>query len=530
MELNRTHLLVHDNWALEKFRATTHGIPAKCYNQASRAQRYSPHSDGEIRLHLVSYLANPPGRAPISNQPDAKGVVRPNKETSNPFYSVNHYLRLRDPSQPKTRDDGLWSFPRRNRSLPSSEYFFRSSPCSPCFMNLPCIGIDIAPVACTKFNDRFKVRSDACKEAIPTANNMQESREAFGPEGSGREEGDTARSSGHNSPNPIDNGEKEEEASSQLVLNKSESRVVPMLYLEGTSSPISVLSSDSEHFDDLARVLHLSTRGTEVIGTSSSKANIIRFRNLRKAGPTATPSTEVVLPAIPAPHQIVGLSVEVAMAVTGADPGSLGASIPWKLMLSSDSTALVKEFWDTIKNLLSLQRGMATSDQMAEYSAELKQGQKENGDLACGSTFVVSVSEWLIQPCPYGVAGSLSSTADISIWASRLSKGPMSCKSPSVPCHLLGLSPVVAPRLSFQHNYCPKLTKQRHLGGNDGLGSGGHSSIMVTTLSSSTEGLRTRSVATVGRDLCPSKVSVELRRRGPPSSLCSGSSSGVPTL
>ncbi|GFZ14601.1 hypothetical protein Acr_24g0007910 [Actinidia rufa] len=51
-------------------------------------------------------------------------------------------------------------------------------------------------------------------------------------------------------------------------------------------------------------------------------------------------------------------------------------------------------------------------------------------------------------------------------------------------------------------------SSQRRFGGNDGLSSG-HSSIMVTASSSGTEGLRARSVATVGQDLCPGKASVK---------------------
>ncbi|GFY93292.1 UDP-glucosyl transferase 73C2 [Actinidia rufa] len=62
-----------------------------------------------------------------------------------------------------------------------------------------------------------------------------------------------------------------------------------------------------------------------------------------------------------------------------------------------------------------------------------------------------------------------------------------------------------------------------------------HSSVVVTALSSGTEGLRALSVAMVGRDLCPSKASVEwcqhrALRRGPLSSLCSGSSPRIPAL
>ena len=95
-------------------------------------------------------------------------VIRPKKEPSNPFYSGNHYLRLRDPSQPQTRlvtcssdkdmfldefvwvsgswefqpgDDDLWSFPRYNGSLPDSECFPSSHPSY--FVIPSCICVDI---------------------------------------------------------------------------------------------------------------------------------------------------------------------------------------------------------------------------------------------------------------------------------------------------------------------------------------------------------------------------------------------------
>ncbi|GFZ18262.1 hypothetical protein Acr_27g0000010 [Actinidia rufa] len=119
------------------------------------------------------------------------------------------------------------------------------------------------------------------------------------------------------------------------------------------------------------------------------------------------------------------------------------------------------------------------------------------------------MSGWLTRPSLYSVASSLPSTADVSIWAWGLSEGTLPCKSPSVPCHLLGLLPTVAPRPSFQHSYYSELAKKRRVGGNDGLSSGGHSSIVVTSPSFGTEGLRAHSVVTVGRDLRPSKANVE---------------------
>ena len=117
-------------------------------------------------------------------------------------------------------------------------------------------------------------------------------------------------------------------------------------------------------------------------------------------------------------------------------------------------------------------------------------------------TLAVSVNGWLARPCLCGVTGSLPSIVGISIWAWELSK-------PSVPYHLLELSPSVALHPSFQHNLYSELAKKRHLGGNDGLSSKVHSSIVVISPNSGTQGLRARFVTMAGRGLCPSKASVE---------------------
>ncbi|PSS08026.1 Ubiquitin-associated protein like [Actinidia chinensis var. chinensis] len=247
----------------------------------------------------------------------------------------NHYLRLRDPSQPQMRlvtssqgkdlfldefvwvlgswefqlgDDGLWSFPRHNGSLPD------------------------------RFKYKFKFCSDTCKEAIRASNNKKESRyieaplkgrapqrEAFNPEVFGCEEDYATSSLGHSSPDRIDNQE-EEEASGQLVLNRRRSRVVPTTDLEGMSFLVPVLSSDNE--DDLVRTLRLSIHGTKVVRTSSSEAGIIRFRNLNRAASTAIPP-KAVLPTLRAPTNSCVVD-RGGYDGNGVDPGSLGASAPRK--------------------------------------------------------------------------------------------------------------------------------------------------------------------------------------------------------
>ncbi|GFS34227.1 hypothetical protein Acr_00g0032760 [Actinidia rufa] len=54
-------------------------------------------------------------------------------------------------------------------------------------------------------------------------------------------------------------------------------------------------------------------------------------------------------------------------------------------------------------------------------------------------------------------------------------------------------------------SYCLELVKQRRLWGNDGLSLEGHSSVVATAPSSNTKGIRARSIATVGRDLFPTR-------------------------
>ncbi|GFZ10850.1 hypothetical protein Acr_22g0002480 [Actinidia rufa] len=265
MELNRAQLLVSDDRALEKFKAT-HGIPADVTIErpgpndilhvvVERLDRI-PVSVNFVRtVFAVDTLMN------ILDKPFSASdlfhiytVVRP-KESGNHFYSGNHYLRLRDPSQSR-RD---WSSVTRKRICFWTNLSGFRAPGSS-ILGMTAFGRSLGTTeVCPTFNDKFKFRSDACKEAIRATNNMQESRdvealleyephyrhkiphrtvefiraslpplriegrapqrEAFSPEVSGREEGYAASSSGYSSPNRIDDKE-EEEAFGQLVLNK----------------------------------------------------------------------------------------------------------------------------------------------------------------------------------------------------------------------------------------------------------------------------------------------------------------------
>ncbi|GFZ15613.1 hypothetical protein Acr_25g0000220 [Actinidia rufa] len=208
--------------------------------------------------------------------------------------------------------------------------------------------------------------------------------------------------------------------------------------LESLSSPISVSSSDSDRFDNLVRALRLSTLKTEVTGTSSSEVDIMRFRNLKRAMLVATPSPKAILPTTHALLPVTSPSVEVTVAVTRANLGfprtsvlgkckgkeplvdlpkrpqremsSVGATELWKpnFFTCELGRLVTEESWDTIRNLLamqhvqmsimasvlhgsyveylalpcifdlhSLQRVIATSDRMAEYSAKLKWAKKK---------------------------------------------------------------------------------------------------------------------------------------------------------
>lgn len=85
--------------------------------------------------------------------------------------------------------------------------------------------------------------------------------------------------------------------------------------LEGSSSLVAMLSSDSD--EDQVHALRLSIRGTEVARTSSSEADILRFKNLKRAAPTTIPPLEAILPTTYAHPPIASPSVEIATAVTG---------------------------------------------------------------------------------------------------------------------------------------------------------------------------------------------------------------------
>ncbi|GFS46133.1 hypothetical protein Acr_00g0100310 [Actinidia rufa] len=276
-------------------------------------------------------------------------------------------------------DDDLWSFSRYNRNLPN------------------------------RFNDKFKFRSDVCKEAICAANNKQESRdvdalleyktyyrhripcrtadfkkaslpplpiegrtprrEAFNLEVSGREEGCAVSSLGQSSLDHIGD-EEEEEAPGQLVLIRRRSQVVPTPYFKGTSSPIPVLSLDNE--DDLVYVLRLSVHRTEAAGTSSSEAG-------------AMSSPGVSVPGKGKGKEPLG-QVMVADSTQDLDTS---LALTRVVMLPSDSAALADESWDSLRNLLVMQHvhgrlGPRRADQAHGKAAAVEAALAELQLVVCG--------------------------------------------------------------------------------------------------------------------------------------------------
>ncbi|GFY86740.1 AAR2 protein family [Actinidia rufa] len=645
MELNRAQLLVYDDRALEKFWAT-HGILANVMIKHPRPNDI-PHVGAEKPNHIPvhTWLIHQAGLQ-FLNSPMLKEVmarcrltfmqvsvnfvrtvlavdtlmnildkpfsasnlfhiyilVQSKKEPSNPFYSGNHYLRLRDPSQSQTRNSNL-----------GITAFGRSQGTTKVYPTM-------------KFNNKFKVRSDACKEVIRAANNKQEfrdveaflgrapQREVFSPEVSKREEGYAVSSSGFNSLDHISDGNEEEEAIGQLVLNRRRGRVVPMLDLEGTSSPISILSSDSERSDDLAHALRLSTCGTEVAGTSYNEADIMRFKNLgglHRVLPLP-PKQFSYCPGPPTNYcsisrggcggnmgqsklarclwekpskgdgdlgpnggvfgraekgqkedPSIALGIEVANPEEEVGKTSFDASQSAKRHLQEHAPS-IHVFGMAVSLLtfnglmINLMRNafkarhvspcemvyvghraksfvqvhflwpperltcdaLPTNTRMVRTAARaisgkwLSDGQVRRSEVLERESLL---SGWLTQPCLCGVAVSLPSIANVSVLVWGLSKGTLSCKSSSVHYHPLGLSPAVAPRPSFQHSYYSEFAKKQRLGCNNGLSSGRHSSVVLVETS-----VLTRPML--------NGVRTKLWDRRPPSSLCSSSSSGVPTL
>ncbi|GFS42554.1 hypothetical protein Acr_00g0080500 [Actinidia rufa] len=355
MELNRAQLLVCNDRALEKFKAT-HSILANVTIGHPRPNDI-PHIAAKMpdRISIRIWLIHQAGlRFPINpmlKKPQTRLVtVSPDKDMFlNEFVWVSGYWEFRP------RDDGLWSFPRHNESLPD------------------------------RFNDKFKFRSDDCKESIHAANNRQKSRdvkalleyELYYRYRIPCRTTDFIRAS---LPPLQIKGELYNVRPSILrcpTARKVTSQAHLVVALQITSmrrGGRSFRSTCFEQEDDLVHALHLFVRGTEAVRTSSSEAGIMRFRNLKRAASAAIPSPKLFfLP--PTPPATMSLVEEVVMT-TGVDLSCLGASAPRKRKGKEPLVGFDEELAGDAA-VQSLQRAMAITDRMEEYSTELKRAKKK---------------------------------------------------------------------------------------------------------------------------------------------------------
>ncbi|PSS07752.1 Hyphal wall protein [Actinidia chinensis var. chinensis] len=131
-----------------------------------------------------------------------------------------------------------------------------------------------------------------------------------------------------------------EEAISQLVLNRIRGRVIPLVKLEDPTLPTSISSLDNEHSDNLARVPPQSMIEVEAVGLSSGKADIMRFRNLKKATPLRL--------LIPPPCRQVTKD-------DSAQDHDTSVALGRAVMLPNDIIALTEETSETMISLLVMQ-------------------------------------------------------------------------------------------------------------------------------------------------------------------------------
>ncbi|GFS29945.1 hypothetical protein Acr_00g0009250 [Actinidia rufa] len=402
MELNRARLLVHDDRAMERFRAT-HGIPTNVKiehlgpNDVPRIVTDNPNLT-PILDTLMQILDKPFSAKDLLH---VYTIVRPKKEPSNTFYEGNHYLRLRKPDQSQMR-------------------LVIGNPYKDLFL------------------DECKRHSEECKEAIQATNNRQESRDvdalllyelhyrhkiqhraakfvrvsllslciegqaprrdAFSPERpkdklsthhpsvqvQGTGEGSTSSSFSYTSPDPIDSEEDEgEEVVSQLVLNRRLGRVISAVELEDLALPISISSSDNEHLDDLARAPPQFMREVKAVELNSGEANIIRFRNLNKATPAAGPLpwqlflslNKQLIPIV----ELVEAIVRVPMSSAEAPPlgkrkgKEVSSSTPKRLKQKTGETSSVAAatFWKPEFSACELGRQVIEADSAQDHDTSM---------------------------------------------------------------------------------------------------------------------------------------------------------------
>ena len=83
-------------------------------------------------------------------------------------------------------------------------------------------------------------------------------------------------------------------------------------------------------------------RRVEVVGPSSGKADIMRFRNLKKTTPATDPFAVVVLLVSQVPPRIVDPIVELVGAIMGVNPSLEEASLPGKCKRKKPSAGTPK--------------------------------------------------------------------------------------------------------------------------------------------------------------------------------------------
>ncbi|GFS32724.1 class I glutamine amidotransferase-like superfamily protein [Actinidia rufa] len=212
-------------------------------------------------------------------------IVRPKKEPSNLFYEGYHYLRLRKPDQPQMRL--VTSNPNKDLFLASLSGFRALGNSK---LGMTAFGDS------REFNDKFKHRSEKCKEAVRAAN-KQKSRDVdalllYEPHYRHKIPRRTAefvrtsiplqRSSAPRRLQPRKTQSRAQRTPPLSASTRRWGRVVFVVEPEDPALPISISSSDSEHSDDLACARSPSVGEVEDVGPSSVRADIMRFRNLKK--------------------------------------------------------------------------------------------------------------------------------------------------------------------------------------------------------------------------------------------------------
>ncbi|GFS33558.1 hypothetical protein Acr_00g0029260 [Actinidia rufa] len=363
MELNRAQLLVHNDTSMERFRTAycIHadvGLRFSINSLLKEAMACCRLTFMQVSVNFVRTVLTMDMLIRILDKTfgaedffNVYTVVRPKREPGNPLYTGNHYLCLRNPNQPQTRlvdsnpskdmfldefiwvlggwefragDDGLWSFPRYNDHLPNN------------------------------FNDRVV---ELVKVSLPPLRIEGQTpwREAFSLE-----------------------SEEEEEAVSQLVLNRRRGRVVSVVKPKDPVPRIFILSSNYEHSDDLALVelakaiMGVKLNSLDALLLDKHKGNELLVgtpkRPWRRIGEMSLGAdSELWRPEFSA--------CELGRQVTTADSArdhNTNVPLARAVMLPNDVAALSEETSKTMRSLLVMQH---------VQSVELKRAKKKVGNM-----------------------------------------------------------------------------------------------------------------------------------------------------